>query len=56
MGMNESATAIGSERIGSSALRKWSRKRKMTRLTTSTSSSSACVSVSMERSIRPERS
>ena len=54
--MNDSATLIGSDRIGSSELRKWSRKRMITRLTTIASSMSACLSVSIDRSMSPERS
>ena len=51
IGMNDSATLIGSDRIGSSELRKWSRNSMITRLTTIASSISACFSVSIERSI-----
>ena len=48
IGMNDSATLIGSDRIGSSELRKWSRNSMITRLTTIASSMSACLSVSID--------
>ncbi len=56
MGMNASRTAKGSVRMGMSALRTWSRKRKMTTLTTIISSRSVPSSVSMAASISSERS
>jgi len=56
MGMKLTDTATGSERMGSSAERKWSRKRMMTSATTSASSSSAFLSVPMERWMSSERS
>jgi len=56
MGMKEMATLMGSDKIGKSELRKCSRKRMITRLTTIASSMSACSSVSMERPMSPDRS
>ena len=56
IGMNDSATAMGSDRMGSSELRRCSRNSMITRLTTIASSMSACFRVSIDRSIRPERS
>ncbi len=56
MGMNDSATLIGSDRIGSSELRMCNRNRMITRLTVIPSSISACFSVSIERPMRAERS
>jgi len=52
MGMNESATATGMERMGRSAERAWSRKRKTTSATTTASSTRVVRSVSIERSMR----
>ncbi len=56
IGTNASPTATGSERTGTIVLRKWSRKMKMIRLTTSASSSSVWRSVWIARSINPDRS
>ncbi len=56
IGMKERATAMGSDRIGSSALRKCSRNTMITRLTTIASSIRACMRVSMARWMRSERS
>jgi hypothetical protein len=54
--MNDSATLMGSDRIGNRLLRKSSRKRMITRLTVIASSSRACFRCRFERSIRLERS
>ena len=56
IGMNESRIAIGSVRIATSALRKWKRKRRQTRLTITLSSTSFSRSVAIARLIRSERS
>jgi hypothetical protein len=45
MGMNERTTAIGSVRMGTRALRKWKRKKRITRLTITISSMSERWSV-----------
>ena len=56
MGMKARMTAIGSERIGMRALRKWNRKNTITALTMSISCSSSCHSVATARWISSERS
>jgi hypothetical protein len=56
IGMNDRSTATGSVTMGTSALRAWSRNRKMTRLTTIISSISVRRSVPIESRISPERS
>src|SRR2546422_2594908 len=56
IGIKASTTAIGSVRIGISALRKWNKKKTMTRLTISISCSSSCQSVCTARWISSERS
>ena len=56
MGMNASATLMGKLRIGSRALRRCSKNKMITMLTTTASSMSACVKVLIERSMRSERS
>ena len=56
IGMNASNTASGSVKIGISALRTWSRNRKMTTLTTIISSIRVSSSVSMAASMSSERS
>jgi hypothetical protein len=56
MGMNDSATLIGSDRIGRSELRRCRRNKMITRLTVTASSVSACLRVSIDRSPTPERS
>ena len=56
IGTNASPTATGSESTGTSVLRRWNRKMKMMRLTTTPSSSSVWRSVPMAWWIKPERS
>ncbi len=56
IGMKARATAMGSESMGSSADRTWSRKMRITAATVSISSSSARLSVPMERKMSSVRS
>ncbi len=56
IGMKAASTARGRERIGSSALRRCSRKSAMTAATTIISSTRVCRSVSMARSMSAARS
>jgi hypothetical protein len=56
MGTKASATAMGSDSMGSSAERTWSRKIRITAATVSISSSSARLSVPMERKMSSVRS
>ena len=56
IGMNASRTAMGSSRAGTSVERKCSRKSRITRVTTISSSISVCLSVSMLARMSVERS